>query len=151
MTENSSNSYTYYSFPPTPNRNSPRSLRSRSISSNVSATSQRTPTKSNYELPINEFNMPSPAAGKSDTPRTPTKLGRKAQQSAPKLNKPQSQVPDTSDVSEKAQSAVEDTKNQAQETAEDTQEQAKNTAEDTKDTAEDTTKDIQQKASDTAD
>jgi hypothetical protein len=94
--------------------------------------------------------MPSPAAGKSDTPRTPTKLGRKPQQSAPKLNKPQSQAPDTSDVSEKAQSTVEDTKNQAQDTAEDTAEQAKDTAEDTKDTAEDTAKDTQKKAEDTA-
>ncbi|KAF1932452.1 uncharacterized protein M421DRAFT_2076 [Didymella exigua CBS 183.55] len=93
--------------------------------------------------------MPSPAAGKSDTPRTPTKLGRKPQQSAPKLNKPQSQVPDTSDVSEKAQSAVEDTINQAQDTAEDTAEQVKGTAEDTKDTAEDTAKDTQKKAGDT--
>ncbi|KAJ4382972.1 hypothetical protein N0V86_002199 [Didymella sp. IMI 355093] len=94
--------------------------------------------------------MPSPAAGKSDTPRTPTKLGRKPQQSAPKLNKPQSQAPDTSDVSEKAQSTVEDTKNQAQDTAEDTAEQAKDTAEDTKDTVEDTAKDTQKKAEDTA-
>ncbi|KAJ4350770.1 hypothetical protein N0V95_004447 [Ascochyta clinopodiicola] len=93
--------------------------------------------------------MPSPAAGKSDTPRTPTKLGRKPQQSAPKLNKPQSQAPDTSDVSEKAQSAAEDTKNQAQESAEDTTEQAKDTAQDTKDTAEDTAKDTQKKAEDT--
>ncbi|KAJ8113113.1 hypothetical protein OPT61_g4690 [Boeremia exigua] len=150
MTENSSNSYAYYSFPPTPNRNSPRSLRSRSISSNISATSQRTSTKPTYELPIDKINMPSPAAGKSDTPRTPTKLGRKAQQSAPKLNKPQSQVPDTSDVSEKAQSAVEDTKDQAEDTAEDTQEQAKSTAEDAKDTVEDTTKDAQKKAGETA-
>ncbi|KAJ4319419.1 hypothetical protein N0V94_003923 [Neodidymelliopsis sp. IMI 364377] len=91
--------------------------------------------------------MPSPAAGKSDTPRTPTKLGRKPQQSAPKLNKPQQ---DTSDVSEKAQSTVEDTKNQAQDTAEDTKEQAKDTAEDTKDSAEDTAKDTQKKAEDTA-
>lgn len=149
MTENSSNSYTYYSFPPTPNRNSPRSIRSRSISSNISATSQRTPTKSNFnEFLINDTNMPSPAAGKSDTPRTPTKLGRKPQQSAPKLNKPQSQA---SDVSEKAQSAVEDTKNQAQDTAEDAQEQVKDTAEDAKDTAEDTAKDTQKKAEDTAD
>lgn len=149
MTENSSNSYTYYSFPPTPNRNSPRSIRSRSISSNVSVTSQRTPTQSPYELPINKINMPSPAAGKSDTPRTPTKLGRKPQQSAPKLNKPQSQAPDTSDVSEKAQSAVEDTKNQAQDKAEDTKEQTKDTAEDTKDTAEETAKDTKKKAEDT--
>ncbi|KAJ4400771.1 hypothetical protein N0V91_008402 [Didymella pomorum] len=94
--------------------------------------------------------MPSPAAGKSDTPRTPTKLGRKPQQSAPKLNKPQSSAPDTSDLSEKAQSTVEDTKNQAQDTAEDTAEQAKDTAEDTKDTAEDTAKDTQKKAQDTA-
>ncbi|KAH6637916.1 hypothetical protein C7974DRAFT_462288 [Boeremia exigua] len=93
--------------------------------------------------------MPSPAAGKSDTPRTPTKLGRKVQQSAPKLNKPQSQVPDTSDVSEKAQSTVEDTKDQAQDAAEDAQEQVKSTAEDPKDTVESTAGDAKKKAEDT--
>lgn len=92
--------------------------------------------------------MPSPAAGKSDTPRTPTKLGRKPQQSAPKLNKPVGL--DTSDVSEKAQSAVDDTKSQAQDTADDAQEQVKDTAEDTKEGAEDTAKDTQKKAEDTA-
>jgi hypothetical protein len=86
MTENSSNSYTYYSFPPTPNRNSPRSIRSRSISSTASATSHRTLRTSKAPLEL-ESNMPSPAAGKGETPRTPTKLGRKPQQSAPKLGK----------------------------------------------------------------
>jgi len=88
--------------------------------------------------------MPSPAAGKSDTPRTPTKLGRKPQSAAPKLNKPQSQDP--SDLSEKAQSTVEDTKNQAEDTAEDTKEQAQDTAEDTKDQAEDAAQDTKDKA-----
>ncbi|KAG9204017.1 hypothetical protein G6514_001653 [Epicoccum nigrum] len=91
--------------------------------------------------------MPSPAAGKSDTPRTPTKLGRKPQQSAPKLNKPSGL--DTSDVSEKAQSAVDDTKSQAQDAADGAQEQVKDTAEDAKDTAEDTAKDTQKKVEDT--
>ncbi|KAF2270758.1 hypothetical protein CC78DRAFT_574050 [Lojkania enalia] len=83
--------------------------------------------------------MPSPAAGKSDTPRTPTKLGRKAQQGAPKLGKqasnppvPETEAPDipenpAEEIQEKAQEtagkaseAVEDTKGQTEETAEDT-------------------------------
>ncbi|KAI0610346.1 DUF3659 domain-containing protein [Pyrenophora tritici-repentis] len=52
--------------------------------------------------------MPSPAAGKGDAPRTPTKLGRKPQAPAPKLNKPQ------------GEEAAQDTKGKAEEAAEDT-------------------------------
>ncbi|KAH7123950.1 hypothetical protein B0J11DRAFT_506991 [Dendryphion nanum] len=78
--------------------------------------------------------MPSPAAGKSDTPRTPTKLGRKPQQSAPKLGKKQEQVPETEtpdpsqevsdeklqEKTEESTEKVEDTKSQAKDAAEDT-------------------------------
>jgi hypothetical protein len=165
MTDNSSNSYTYYSFPPTPNRNSPRSIRSRSISSNVSATNS--PYQPSYELPKEEYDMPSPAAGKGDTPRTPTKLGRKPQSSAPKLNKPQSKSEDapTSDVSEKAQDTKqqgedavggaqekgEEAKGQAEDTAEDAKSKAKDTAKDTKKQAEDTTEDTTGKVSQAGD
>ncbi|KAH5319350.1 hypothetical protein HBI12_112840 [Parastagonospora nodorum] len=100
--------------------------------------------------------MPSPAAGKSDTPRTPTKLGRKPQSAAPKLNKPQSTTEDapTSDVSEKAQ----DTKQQgegllgdAKEKGEEAKGQVEDTAEDTKSGAESTAKDTKKQAQDTAD
>src|SRR5687768_14998577 len=126
MTDNSSNSYTYYSFPPTPNRNSPRTNRSQSISSTVSATSQRA-LNPIIEPQESESNMPSPAAGKGETPRTPTKIGRKPQQSAPKLGKPaKSQTseenPDLPSPQEKAegtQKKVEDTNDQAQEGADD--------------------------------
>ncbi|KAF2118332.1 hypothetical protein BDV96DRAFT_488122 [Lophiotrema nucula] len=81
--------------------------------------------------------MPSPAAGKGDTPRTPTKLGRKPQSSAPKLGKATKKAEETESnpdlpsrpseetLREKAQDApenVKDTKDQAEETAEDTTE-----------------------------
>jgi hypothetical protein len=155
MPQNSSNSYTYYSFPPTPNRNSPRSTRSRSISSNVSIT---TPTyRPSYEPPDEHYDMPSPAAGKGDTPRTPTKLGRKPQSSAPKLNKPSapSEESPASEVPEKAQDAkkegeglfggaqekAEDAKSQVEDTATDAKSKAEDTAEDTKKQAEDSTED----------
>ncbi|OAL07703.1 hypothetical protein IQ06DRAFT_300280 [Phaeosphaeriaceae sp. SRC1lsM3a] len=86
--------------------------------------------------------MPSPAAGKGDTPRTPTKLGRKPQQSAPKLNKPQAEETPASDVTEKAQ----DTKKEgegllggAQEKGEEAASKAGDAAKGAKDQAEDTT------------
>ncbi|KAF2132550.1 hypothetical protein P153DRAFT_393528 [Dothidotthia symphoricarpi CBS 119687] len=155
MTENSSNSYTYYSFPPTPNRNSPRSRRSQSISSNVSGTSQRTIT-SPYEIRQQPPNMPSPAAGKSEVPRTPTKLGRKPQPPAPKLNKPQakpeeSPAPDVSEKVDETKKAGEDTAEDTKEKAEDTKSQAKDTAEDTKEQAEDAAEDTTGKVSQAGD
>ncbi|KAL5121355.1 hypothetical protein ACEQ8H_000823 [Pleosporales sp. CAS-2024a] len=100
--------------------------------------------------------MPSPAAGKGDTPRTPTKLGRKPQSAAPKLNKPSSTAGDapTSDVSEKAH----DTKQEgdgllgdAQEKAEETKGQVQDTAEDAKSTAQDTAEDTTGKVSQAGD
>jgi len=111
--------------------------------------------------------MPSPAAGKGDTPRTPTKLGRKPQSAAPKLNKPSAKSEDapTSDVSEKAQDAkgqgegllggaqekAEDTKSEVEDTAKDTTKQAKDTAEDTKEKAQDTADDATSKVSQAGD
>ncbi|OAL56011.1 hypothetical protein IQ07DRAFT_639637 [Pyrenochaeta sp. DS3sAY3a] len=83
--------------------------------------------------------MPSPAAGKGDTPRTPTKLGRKPQTSAPKLNKPQPE-----DVTSQAQDTVEDTKS---EKIDDTKKKAEDTTEDTKSQAEDTVKETTGKVS----
>ncbi|KAF1959269.1 hypothetical protein CC80DRAFT_406729 [Byssothecium circinans] len=79
--------------------------------------------------------MPSPAAGKGDTPRTPTKLGRKSQQSGPpKLSKkaPSTDAPETESpnlpqrpsdetLREKAADApenVQDTKGQVEEEGE---------------------------------
>ncbi|KAF1946360.1 hypothetical protein EJ02DRAFT_462692 [Clathrospora elynae] len=93
--------------------------------------------------------MPSPAAGKGDTPRTPTKLGRKPQSSAPKLNKPSSKPEDapTSDAPEQAK----DVKKQGEEKAEDTQEQVEDTAKDPKKKAEDTAEDTTGKVSQAGD
>jgi hypothetical protein len=93
--------------------------------------------------------MPSPAAGKGDTPRTPTKLGRKPQQAAPKLNKPTEDAP-TSDVSEKAQDAKQEGEGLlggAQEKSEEAKGQAEDTAEGAKDKAEETTDDATGKVS----
>lgn len=121
--------------------------------------------------------MPSPAAGKGDTPRTPTKLGRKPQQAAPKLGKkapaeaPETespnlpQRPSEETLREKAAEAPEnvpDTKD-VEETAEDTQgkvsqagdelEQAEpkpiEEAEDTAEDAKDTAEDVKDTADDT--
>ncbi|KAF2679349.1 hypothetical protein K458DRAFT_408205 [Lentithecium fluviatile CBS 122367] len=123
--------------------------------------------------------MPSPAAGKGDTPRTPTKLGRKsAQGGAPKLGKKASQpeAPETDSpklpqkpsdetLREKGADAPEnvaDTKEQAEETADDTQgkvsqagdelEQAEpKPIDDTEDTVKDATDDAKAKADDAKD
>jgi len=111
--------------------------------------------------------MPSPAAGKGDTPRTPTKLGRKPQSSAPKLNKPSgmSEESPASDVQEKADDAkkggeglvgdtqekVDDTKSQAEDTAKDVKGKADETAEGTKKKAEDTAEDTKGKVSEKQD
>jgi uncharacterized protein YjbJ (UPF0337 family) len=164
MTDNfSSHNYSYYSFPPTPNRHSPRSTRSQSVSSNHSggghhrATSYSTSSYTVHHGHDNSYNvssvlfnnMPSPAAGKGDTPRTPTKLGRKPQSSAPKLNKPQqgkSEDAPTPDVPEQA----EDVKKQGEETAEDTKNQAQDTAEDTKQKGEEAAQDTKGKAEEAA-
>ena len=175
MTDNSSShNYSYYSFPPTPNRNSPRSTRSQSISSNKSGSSHHRATSystSSYTIQghDNSYNvssvlynsMPSPAAGKGDTPRTPTKLGRKPQSSAPKLNKPQqgkSEDAPTPDVPEQAedlkqqgQEKAEDAKNQAQDTAEDTKQQGEEAAQDTKGKAEEAAEDNTGKVSQAGD
>lgn len=175
MTDNSSShNYSYYSFPPTPNRNSPRSTRSQSISSNKSGSSHHRATSystSSYTIQghDNSYNvssvlynsMPSPAAGKGDTPRTPTKLGRKPQSSAPKLNKPQqgkSEDAPTPDVPEQAedlkqqgQEKAEDAKNQAQDTAEDTKQQGEEAAQDTKGKAEEAAEDTTGKVSQAGD
>ncbi|KAF2648929.1 hypothetical protein K491DRAFT_611776 [Lophiostoma macrostomum CBS 122681] len=121
--------------------------------------------------------MPSPAAGKGDTPRTPTKLGRKPQQSAPKLGKgaksPPAETPDTGKAEqnlperpseetlrEKAQDApenVEDTKDQAEDAAEDTTGKVSQAGDDLKeadpkpiDDAEDAAEDAKEQAEDTA-
>ncbi|KAL5377324.1 hypothetical protein PMIN02_011541 [Paraphaeosphaeria minitans] len=127
MPHSSSSSYTYYSFPPTPNRNSPRSQRSRSISSNASAASQRTIRTTREPLDETEDDtMPSPAAGKSETPRTPTKLGRKPQSGAPKLGKktdeqelrPSQSESTLRETAEDAPENVADTKDQAEGQAE---------------------------------
>jgi len=162
----SSSSYTYYSFPPTPDRHSPRSTRSQSISSNASQRTIRT-TREPFSL---DDSMPSPAAGKGDTPRTPTKLGRKPQQAAPKLGKKTSQ-PDTSEAESNLPSKpsgadvpenVKDTKDQAEGAADDTQgkvsqagdelEQAEpKPIDDAEDTAKDATKGAKDKAQDAKD
>jgi hypothetical protein len=97
--------------------------------------------------------MPSPAAGKGDTPRTPTKLGRKPQQAAPKLNKPTEDAP-TSDVSEKAQDAKQQGEGllgDAQEKGEDVKGKAEDTAKDAKDKTEETTEDTTGKVSQAGD
>ncbi|KAG9188774.1 hypothetical protein G6011_07479 [Alternaria panax] len=105
--------------------------------------------------------MPSPAAGKGDTPRTPTKLGRKPQSSAPKLNKPQqgkSEDAPTPDVPEQAEDLkkqgeekTEDAKNQAQDTAEDTKQKGEEAAQDTKGKAEEAAEDTTGKVSQAGD
>jgi hypothetical protein len=76
--------------------------------------------------------MPSPAAGKGDTPRTPTKLGRKPQQAgAPKLGNKKASQPDTSEAeSNVPKPSADDAKQQVEETADDTKEQAEDTADD---------------------
>ncbi|USP76952.1 hypothetical protein yc1106_04226 [Curvularia clavata] len=93
--------------------------------------------------------MPSPAAGKGDTPRTPTKLGRKPQTSAPKLNKPQvgkSEDAPTPDLPEQA----EDLKQQGQEKAQEAQDEGENTFEDITQKGEEAGQDVKGKAEDTA-
>lgn len=161
MTDNSSHNYSYYSFPPTPNRNSPRSARSQSISSNVSGTSHRASSytftsttahhghDNSYNVSSVLFNnMPSPAAGKGDTPRTPTKLGRKPQTPAPKLNKPQvgkSEDAPTSDVPEQAEGLMQ----QGQEKAQNVQDDTENTFEDATQKGEETAQNVKGKAEDT--
>lgn len=82
---NSSSSYAYYSFPPTPNRNSP------------TARNSSTPTTPKTER-TSKTMAPSPAAGKTTggAPKTPTKLGRKPQSSqTPKLGQPSQGAPAT--------------------------------------------------------
>ncbi|RMZ66745.1 LEA domain-containing [Pyrenophora seminiperda CCB06] len=170
MTDNtSSHSYSFYSFPQSPNRHSPRSTRSHSISSNVSGnshpgTSHRASSYTVHHGHDNSYNvssilynnstssssknnMPSPAAGKGDAPRTPTKLGRKPQVPAPKLNKPQvgkSEDAPTPDMPEQA----EDLKQQGEEKVEDTKSQAQDTAEDTQEKGEEAKQDPQGAAQD---
>ncbi|KAE8822837.1 hypothetical protein PTNB85_08980 [Pyrenophora teres f. teres] len=93
--------------------------------------------------------MPSPAAGKGDAPRTPTKLGRKPQAPAPKLNKPQvgkSEDAPTPDMPEQA----EDLKQQGEEKAEDAKSQAQDTADDTKQKGEEAAQDTKGKAEEAA-
>ncbi|WPG98921.1 Hypothetical protein R9X50_00172100 [Acrodontium crateriforme] len=88
MTSDSSN-YTYFSFPQTPTRKSPSVRRGHQRESRNSAskdaTNQISTTVSNQE----SANMPSPAAGKTQTPvqtpKTPTKLQRKPGQTPSKL------------------------------------------------------------------
>lgn len=113
--------------------------------------------------------MPSPAAGKSETPRTPTKLGRKAQSGAPKLGKkaedaqqdlrPSQSEQTLRNTAEDAPENVEDTKGQAEEAADDAQgkvsqagddlEQAEpKPIDDAKETAEETAGDVKDKADD---
>jgi len=91
--------------------------------------------------------MPSPAAGKSESPRTPTKLGRKPQSSASKLNKPQLK-PDPPNPS--PSEAVDDTKQQGEEKVDEAKEQGQEVTENTKKTAEEAVEHPQPKAQDTA-
>ncbi|KAF2277405.1 uncharacterized protein EI97DRAFT_290206 [Westerdykella ornata] len=82
--------------------------------------------------------MPSPAAGKGETPRTPTKLGRKSQATPQKLGKtPKAQAseenpdlpPREAPKAEEAPKNVEDTKEKAQEGAEEATEKVSETGE----------------------
>ncbi len=75
----SSASYAYYSFPPTPDRNSP--------TESAKSTTSRTPSPQTART--SKSMAPSPAAGKAPakTPQTPTKSGKSA---APKLGQPKS-------------------------------------------------------------
>ncbi|KAF2808654.1 uncharacterized protein BDZ99DRAFT_419907 [Mytilinidion resinicola] len=133
-------SYAYYSFPPTPNRISPITSRSRRNTPQTDRTSH-------------SHTMPSPAAGKGgDAPRTPTKLGRKPQSSAtsklgqgtktPPAQKSDDNAPSTEDAPEVPERPSEgDVKGKAGDAAK--------AAEDTKDSAtseaEDTTSKVSQK------
>ncbi|KAF2186873.1 hypothetical protein K469DRAFT_571391 [Zopfia rhizophila CBS 207.26] len=88
---------------------------------------------------------PSPAAGKGDTPRTPTKLGRKGQPAgAPKLGKgtksPPVQAPET-DTPDLPPRPSEET---LREKAEEQGEQVESTKKDVEDTTEDTTGKVSQ-------
>jgi Protein of unknown function (DUF3659) len=88
---NSSSSYAYYSFPPTPSRDSPSSVRSSTRSSPQTARS----TKSTVMAP-------SPAAGKKGAPETPTKAGKNPASSAtPTLGKAGDQAKDTASSAQK--------------------------------------------------
>ncbi|KAK3208429.1 hypothetical protein GRF29_77g733384 [Pseudopithomyces chartarum] len=123
--------------------------------------------------------MPSPAAGKSETPRTPTKLGRKAQSGAPKLGKkaedaqqdlrPSQSEATLRNTAEDAPENVEDTKGKVEETADDAQgkvsqagddleqaepkpiDDAEEAVDDAKDTAQDTADDAKDTAEEAAD
>ncbi|PZD35523.1 DUF3659 domain containing protein [Pyrenophora tritici-repentis] len=97
--------------------------------------------------------MPSPAAGKGDAPRTPTKLGRKPQAPAPKLNKPQAGGGALSGArglagraSNLAGKAKQDPQGAAQDAGNDVQQGAQETAEDAQDTAESTAEGAQDTA-----
>jgi len=111
--------------------------------------------------------MPSPAAGKSETPRTPTKLGRKAQQAAPKLSKktdtPEQDLRSSQseatlrNTAEDAPENVEDTKGQIEEAADDAQGKVSQAGDDLEqaepkplDEAEDAASDIKNKTQETA-
>ncbi|KAH9815669.1 Protein of unknown function (DUF3659) [Teratosphaeria destructans] len=141
MTSNS-NQYAYYSFPPTPTRNSPALTRS------SRAQTPQGPRAS-------DTMAPSPAAGKQTggAPKTPTKLGRKpgqtpqklgqsAQESAkgtpstPKAAGAKKPETDTSSVPSKPE--VGDVKGKAQQTAQGAKDQAQGVAGDAKGKAEET-------------
>ena len=90
---NSSSSYAYYSFPPTPSRNSPSTVKSSEQSSPQTARS----TKSTGMAP-------SPAAGKGakGAPETPTKAGKNpASSTTPTLGKGGDQAKDTASSAQK--------------------------------------------------
>ncbi|KAF2013420.1 hypothetical protein BU24DRAFT_411160 [Aaosphaeria arxii CBS 175.79] len=86
--------------------------------------------------------MPSPAAGKSDTPRTPTKLGRKPQQAAPKLGKKNVDEADTPSLPQKPSDET------LREKAEDAPENVKDTKDQVEDTAKSTTGKVSQAGGD---
>jgi len=88
--------------------------------------------------------MPSPAAGKSETPRTPTKLGRKAQSGAPKLGKKTDEQEIRPSQSE---STLRNTAEDAPENVADTKDSAEGQAEE----AEEATDDAQGKVSQAGD
>ena len=138
----SSASYAYYSFPPTPDRNSP-SESSKSTSKTPSPQTART----------SKSMAPSPAAGKTpvkQTPKTPTTPTKSGKNPAPKLGKPQGAntdpkspaLPDRPKPGQAAKGAASKLGTpKAQKPVEDTKKDVEDKTEDTKKGVEDTTED----------
>ncbi|KAK1072808.1 hypothetical protein LTR74_002323 [Friedmanniomyces endolithicus] len=148
MTSNS-NSYAYYSFPPTPSRSSPASRRS------SKKPSTQSPTSPDATM------APSPAAGKqaSNAPKTPTKLDRKPGATPKKLQSASRNASGNAPSTPKAASSKKpdtdspslpprpDATDKAQDTADSTQDQAQ----DSKDQAEDAAEPAQTEMKDSDD